>query len=81
VKGGHAALMAIRPGGALTLVNKSPIGALPEGIAFSPNSEYVYIGNYIDKNLQVFRVTGGKLVPVGTMDLPGQPASIRGIAR
>ena len=81
VKGGQAALMAIKPDGALTLVNKAPIGALPEGIAFSPNSEFVYIGNYIDKNLQIFRVTGGKLVSVGTMELPGQPASIRGIAR
>lgn len=81
VKGGQAALMAIKPDGALTLVNKAPIGALPEGIAFSPNSEFVYIGNYIDKNLQIFRVTGGKLVSVGTIELLGQPVSIRGVAR
>jgi DNA-binding beta-propeller fold protein YncE len=80
-KGGHAALMAIGPGGKLTVANKAPIGALPEGLAFSPNSEYVYIGNYIDKNLQIFRIAGGKLVPVGTMALPGQPASMRGPAR
>jgi DNA-binding beta-propeller fold protein YncE len=81
VAGGHAALLAIGPGGKLTMANKAPIGALPEGVAFSPNSEYVYIGNYIDKNLQVFRIAGGKLVPVGTMALPGQPASVRGPAR
>ncbi len=80
-KGGHAALMAVGPGGKLTVANKAPIGALPEGLAFSPNSEYVYIGNYIDKNLQIFRIAGGKLVPVGTMALPGQPASMRGPAR
>ncbi len=80
-KGGHAALMSVGPGGKLTVVNKAPIGALPEGLAFSPNSEYVYIGNYIDKNLQVFRIAGGKLVAVGTMALPGQPASMRGPAR
>jgi DNA-binding beta-propeller fold protein YncE len=81
VKGGHAALMSVGPGGALSVVSKAPIGALPEGIAFSPNSEYVYIGNYIDKNLQIFRIAGGKLSLVATMALPGQPASMRGLAR
>jgi DNA-binding beta-propeller fold protein YncE len=80
-KGGHAALMSVGPGGKLTVVSKAPIGALPEGVAFSPNSEYVYIGNFIDKNLQIFRIAGGKLVAAGTMALPGQPASVRGVAR
>jgi DNA-binding beta-propeller fold protein YncE len=80
-KGGHAALLSVGPGGKLTVESKSPIGALPEGIAFSPNSDYVYIGNFIDKNLQVFRVAEGKLVATETIALPGQPASIRGPAR
>ena len=76
--GGHAALMSVGADGHLTVVNKAPIGALPEGVAFSPNSEYVYIGNYIDKNLQIFRISAGRLLTVGTMTLPGQPASMRG---
>lgn len=80
-KGGHAVLMAIGSGGKLTVASRLPIGALPEGVAFSPNSEYVYIGNYIDSNLQIFRIAGGKLVAAGTMALPGQPASVRGPAR
>jgi 6-phosphogluconolactonase (cycloisomerase 2 family) len=80
-KGGHAALMAVGPGGKLTVVSKAPIGALPEGVVFSPNSEYVYIGNYIDKNMQIFRISAGKLVATGTVALPGQPASMRGVAR
>src|SRR5271169_2802988 len=71
-KGGHAALMSVGPGGKLIVVDKAPLGALPEGIAFSPNSEYVYIGNYIDKNMQIFRIAGGKLIAAGTMALPGQ---------
>jgi DNA-binding beta-propeller fold protein YncE len=79
--GGHAVLMAIGPGGKLTVVNRLPIGSLPEGIAFSPNSDYVYIGNYIDRNMQIFRIAGGRLVAAGTMALPGQPASIRAPAR
>jgi DNA-binding beta-propeller fold protein YncE len=80
-KGGHAALMSVGPGGKLTLVNKAPLGAVPEGVAFSPNSDYIYIGNYTDKNLQIFRIGGGRLIQVGVMALPGQPASMRGVAR
>ena len=80
-KGGHAVLMSVGRDGKLTVVNKAALGALPEGIAFSPDSQYVYIGNYIDKNLQIFRIAGGKLVAAGTMALPGQPASMRGPAR
>jgi DNA-binding beta-propeller fold protein YncE len=73
--------MAVAADGKLTVVSKAPIGALPEGIAFSPKTDYVYIGNYIDKTLQVFHIVGGRLVQVGTMALPGQPASMRGVAR
>ena len=80
-KGGHAALMSIGANGMLTVLDKAPLGALPEGVAFSPNSQYVYIGNYIDKTLQVFRIAGNRLAPVETMPLPGQPASMRGPAR
>src|SRR5262249_15798077 len=93
-KGGHAALMSVAPDGRLgvglmsvgrdgrlVLANKAPLGALPEGVAFSPNSDYVYIGNYIDKNLQIFRISAGRLLTIGTMELPGQPASMRGPAR
>jgi DNA-binding beta-propeller fold protein YncE len=80
-KGGHAALMSVGPGGKLTVINKAPIGALPEGVAFSPDSQYVYIGNYIDKDLQIFRISAGRLLTVGTIALPGQPASVRGPAR
>ncbi len=76
--GGHVD----RAGGKLTVTGKAPLGALPEGIAYSPNSEYVYVGNYIDKDLQVFRIVNGKPIQVGpNIKLPGQPASIRGPAR
>ena len=80
-KGGHVALMSIGANGMLTVLDKAPLGALPEGVAFSPNSQYVYIGNYIDKTLQVFRIAGNRLAPVETIPLPGQPASMRGPAR
>jgi DNA-binding beta-propeller fold protein YncE len=79
-KNGQAVLMAVGLDGHLSVVSRANLGGLPEGVAFSPNSGYVYIGNYIDQDLQVFRITNGKLAAVGTMKLPGQPASMRGIA-
>ena len=81
-KGGAAVLFAIGKDGALTQVNRLPLGGLPEGVAFDGTGSYAYVGNFIDKNIQVFRIVGGKLTATGTvLALPGQPASLRGIAR
>jgi len=81
-KNGEAVLLSVGTQGELRVVNRLPLGGLPEGVAFSPNGEYVYIGNFIDQNLQVFRIAGGKLAATGTtLKLPGQPASMRAPAR
>lgn len=81
-RNGEAVLMSVAKTGHLNVVNRLPLGGLPEAIAYSPNSEYVYIGNYNDRNLQVFHIAAGKLVSVGVpIKLPGQPASMRGVAR
>jgi hypothetical protein len=81
-KGGELAVMSMGAGGSLTVTGRAPLGRLPEGIAYSPNSDYAYVGNYIDQDLQVFHIVGGKPVEVGPhMKLPGQPASMRGPAR
>ena len=81
-KGGELVVMSIGAGGKLTVTGKAALGGLPEGIAYSPNSEYVYVGNFFDKDLQVFHLVNGKPVQVGpNMKLPGQPASMRGLAR
>jgi DNA-binding beta-propeller fold protein YncE len=78
-KGGTLAVMSIGAGGKLTQTGKAKLGALPEGIAFSPDSNYIYVGNYKDKDMQVFRVNNGKPVQEGpNMKLPGSPASMRG---
>ncbi len=81
-KDGSLVLLSLSSGGKLQAVNELPTGGVPEGITFSPDSHYVYVGNYIDKNLQVYRIAGGKLTDTGkTLALPGQPASMRGLAR
>ena len=43
-KNGQAVLMSVGPDGHLSVTGRAKLGALPEGVAFSPNSEYVYIG-------------------------------------
>lgn len=81
-KGGELVIMSVGANGKMTVTGKAKLGALPEGIAFSPDSNYLYVGNYSDRDLQIFRVNNGKPVQVGpNMKLPGQPASMRGAAR
>ncbi len=81
-KGGELVVMSVGPGGKMTITGKAPLGGLPEGIAYSPDSNYIYVGNYFDKDLQVFRIVNGKPEQIGpNMKLPGQPASMRGLAR
>ena len=81
-KGGELVIMSVGAGGKLSVTGKAKLGALPEGIAFSPDSGYLYVANYIDKDLQVFHLASGKPVQVGpNVKLPGQPASMRGLAR
>ena len=81
-KGGELVMMSVGPDGMLKVTGRAPLGRLPEGIAYSPKGDYVYVGNYLDRDLQVFHLVGGKPVQVGpSIKLPGQPASMRGIAR
>ncbi len=63
---GELALLALDPKtGEMVVKSRAPLGGLPEGIAFNPKSDYVYVGNFFDANLQVFRVTtNGNLKPI-----------------
>ena len=82
-KTGELVLMALdQTKGELTIASRVLIGGLPEGLAFSPKSDVLYVGNYFDNDLQVFRTGGGKLKQVGpNLKLGGQPASMRAVAR
>jgi DNA-binding beta-propeller fold protein YncE len=76
------------PGGAVTVlridgkhvtrVGEATVGVLPEGAAFSADGSYLYVGNFIDSDLSVLRVTGTQVTDTGhRFKLPGQPASMR----
>jgi DNA-binding beta-propeller fold protein YncE len=54
------------------------VGALPEGVAFSPDGNYLYVGNFIDQDMSILKVDGDKLTDIGQrLKLPGHPASLR----
>ena len=54
------------------------VGALPEGVVFSPDGQYVYIGNYLSETISILEVVNGGLVDTGrTIQTTGQPASMR----
>jgi DNA-binding beta-propeller fold protein YncE len=61
----------------VTKVGEVQVGGLPEGVAFSPKGDYLYVGNFIDGDLSVLKVNGTRLTAVGRVKLPGHPASMR----
>jgi DNA-binding beta-propeller fold protein YncE len=78
-RNGSVRLIRIGENGVLTPLNSAPTGGLPEGGAFSPDSRHFYVANFLNRNVQVYRIDNDALIDTGvTLALPGQPASIRG---
>jgi len=66
----------------VTRTNEVEVRGLPEGVVFSNDGRYVYVGNYVDRDISILRVDGDQLVNTGrSLQLPGQPASMRGRTR
>jgi len=63
----------------VTKVGEVEVGGLPEGAVFSPDGKYLYVGNYTDSNVSILKVDGTTITDTGKkLNLPGQPASMRG---
>ncbi len=59
--------------------NEVDVRGLPEGVVFSADGRYVYVGNFIDQDITILRVDGDQLVNTGkSLKLPGHPAAMRG---
>ena len=54
-------------------VGETDVGKLAEGIAFSPDGRYLYVGNFVDGDISILRLQGGKLMQVGSLKLAGPP--------
>ena len=59
-------------------IAQAEVGGLAEGIAFSPDGRYLYVGNFVDGNVDILRLDGDVLTKVAALALPGHPASMRG---
>ena len=54
------------------------VGGLPEAVAFTPDGQYILAGNFLDQDISILKVEGGKVVDTGKrFKLPGHPASAR----
>jgi DNA-binding beta-propeller fold protein YncE len=80
-RNGAIALLKI-DGRKVTHVNDVEVGPVPEGIVWSDDGQYLYVGNFRGGDLTILKLDGERLVDTGKrMALPGHPASMRGKAR
>ena len=80
-RNGSLAVLRIE-GKKVTKVGEVEVGGLPEGVVFSPDGKYLYVGNYTDRDVSILKVDGTKITDTGKkLKLPGQPASMRGRAQ
>ena len=73
----YVALLKI-DGKSVRKVAQADVGGLAEGIAFSPDGQYLYVGNFVEGDIDILRRDGDTLTKVGSFALPGHPASMRG---
>ncbi|HZS85273.1 MAG TPA: YncE family protein [Stellaceae bacterium] len=75
----NSAIAVLRISGKkVTKVSEVEVGGLAEGIGFSPDGKYLYVGNFLDGDMSILKVDGTKLVETGKrMKLSGHPASLR----
>jgi DNA-binding beta-propeller fold protein YncE len=66
----------------VTRGNEVEVRGVPEGLVFSNDGRYIYVGNYLDRDISILRVDGDQIVNTGkSLALPGQPASMRARTR
>jgi len=66
-------------GGDVRKVGAVKAGRLAEGTAFSPDGKYLYVADFLDSDLRIYKVESGEVRETGeVLKLPGHPASMRG---
>jgi DNA-binding beta-propeller fold protein YncE len=80
-KNGKVAVLRI-DGKKVTKIKELEVGGLPEGVVFSADGRYIYVGNFTSRDVSILRVDGTDVTDTGKrFPLPGPPASMRGRAR
>ena len=79
-RNGSVAVLKI-DGKKVTKVAEVEVRGLPEGVVFSPDGKYLYVGNYMDDDVSILKVDGTNVTNTGkSFKLSGHPASMRGVA-
>ena len=81
-RNGSAVILKI-DGKKVTKIDEVEVRGLPEGVVWSADGKYLYVGNFLDSDVSILRVEetkkGIRVVNTGkNFKLPGQPASMRG---
>jgi len=80
-KSGAAVALKI-DGNKVIKVGEIEVGALAEGVAFSPDGAYAYVGNFLDNEISILKINGTQVIDTGKkLKLPGHPASLRGVPK
>jgi len=62
----------------LTKLAEAPIGHWSQGVAFTPNNQYVLVQNMVEKDIMIFKLAGDKLEDTGQrLKMKGGPAALR----
>jgi len=65
-------------GKTVTPIKTLQVGALPEAVMITPDSRYIYVGNFTDKDFFILKVNGTDVTDTGKrFVVPGHPASGR----
>ena len=65
-------------GKTVTVGKTIQVGVLPEAAMISPDSRYIYVGNFLDKDFSILKVNGTDVTDTGKhLKVPGHPASGR----
>ena len=52
---------------------------MPEGMVFSPDGRYLYVGNFCNNTVTILKVDGTNVINTGKeFTLPGAPGAMRG---
>jgi DNA-binding beta-propeller fold protein YncE len=81
-RNGSVAILKI-DGKKVTKIDDVEVRGLPEGVVWSADGKYLFVGNYMDSDVSILRVEetkkGIRVINTGkSLKLPGQPASMRG---
>lgn len=74
---GSVAILAI-DGTQVRKIDEIEVGRMPEGVVFSDDGQYIYVGNFLSKDISILKVTEDGVINTGeTLNFGGSPASMR----